>query len=76
MGYNARNNEIRDNIERMRRDREAYADALPAVEQFNAWLSAKKSARVLADDRRRARFKTSLASHRLRQLRHGSPTWT
>jgi hypothetical protein len=28
MGYNARNDEIRDNIERMRGDREAYADAL------------------------------------------------
>ena len=27
MGYNARNDEIRDNIERMR-EREAYADAL------------------------------------------------
>ena len=28
----------------MRRNREAYADALAAVEQFNARLSAKKSA--------------------------------
>ena len=28
MGYNARNDEIRDNIARMRRDHEAYADAL------------------------------------------------
>jgi hypothetical protein len=44
MGYNRRNDEIRDNIERMRRDREAYADALATVEQFNARLSAKKSA--------------------------------
>jgi hypothetical protein len=44
MGYNARNNEIRDNIERMRRDREAYADALPIVRQFNARLSTKKFA--------------------------------
>ena len=26
----------------MRRDREAYADAIPTVEQFNAWLSARK----------------------------------
>ena len=39
-----RNDEIRDNIERMRREREAYADALAIVEQFNARLSAKKSA--------------------------------
>jgi hypothetical protein len=44
MGYNHRNDEIRDNIERMRREREAYADALATVEQFNARLSAKKSA--------------------------------
>lgn len=44
MGYNQRNDEIRDNIERMRREREAHADALATVEQFNARLSAKKSA--------------------------------
>jgi hypothetical protein len=31
-------------IERMRREREAYADALATVEQFNARLSAKRSA--------------------------------
>jgi hypothetical protein len=28
MGYNARNDEIRDSVERMRRNHEAYADAL------------------------------------------------
>ena len=44
MGYNQRNDEIRDNIERMRREREAYADALATVRQFNARLSAKKPA--------------------------------
>jgi F0F1-type ATP synthase membrane subunit b/b' len=33
MGYNQRNDEIRDNVERIRRDREAYADALANVEQ-------------------------------------------
>jgi hypothetical protein len=44
VGYNQRNEEIRDNIEPMRREREAYADALVTVEQFNARLSAKKSA--------------------------------
>lgn len=44
MGYNARNDEIRDNMERMRREREAYADALATVEQFNTRLAAKKSA--------------------------------
>ncbi len=36
MGYNARHDEIRDNVERMRREREAYADALAIVRQFNA----------------------------------------
>jgi molybdenum cofactor biosynthesis enzyme len=41
MGYNHRNDEIRGNIERMQRDREAYADALATVRQFNARLSAK-----------------------------------
>ena len=44
MGYNARNDEIRDNVERMRREREAYEDALATVEQFNTRLAAKKSA--------------------------------
>jgi hypothetical protein len=44
MGYNRRNDEIRHNVERLRRDREAYADALATVEQFNARLSAKKTA--------------------------------
>ena len=44
MGYNARNDEIRDNVERMRREREAYEDALATVEQFNTRLEAKKSA--------------------------------
>jgi hypothetical protein len=44
VGYNQRNDEIRDNIERMQREREAYADALVTVEQFTARLSAKKSA--------------------------------
>ena len=44
MGYNRRNDEIRDNIERMRRERETYEDALATVEQFNARLLAEKSA--------------------------------
>ena len=43
MGYNARNDEIRDNITRMQREREAFADALAIVRQFNARLLAKKS---------------------------------
>jgi hypothetical protein len=44
MGYNARNDEIHENLERMRREREAYEDALAIVRQFNARLSAKKTA--------------------------------
>jgi hypothetical protein len=39
MGYNQRNDEIGDNVERMRREREAYADALATVEKFNARLT-------------------------------------
>ena len=44
MGYNQRNDEIRDNIELMRRAREAYADPLATIEQFTARLAATKSA--------------------------------
>src|SRR6516165_7800886 len=44
MGYNARNDEIHENLERIRRAREAYEDALAVVRQFNARLSAKKTA--------------------------------
>ena len=38
MGYNARNDEIHENLERMRREREAYEDSLAIVRQFNARL--------------------------------------
>jgi hypothetical protein len=41
MGYNARNDEIHDNLTRMRRAWEAERDALVAVRQFNARLSGK-----------------------------------
>ena len=44
MDSNARNDEIDENLERMRRDREAYEDSLAIVRQFNARLSAKKIA--------------------------------
>ena len=65
MGYNARNDEIRDNVTRMRREWEAQRDALATVRRFNARLSAKG---YLAEDRRCAHFKASLAGHQLRQL--------
>ncbi len=41
MGYNGRNDEIHDNLTRMRRAWEAEQDALAAVREFNARLSAK-----------------------------------
>ena len=36
MGYNARNDEIRDNITRMKRDWQAQREALAVVRRFNA----------------------------------------
>ena len=44
MGYNARNDEIHENLERMRREREAHDDSLAVVRRFNARLSANKTA--------------------------------
>src|SRR5262249_19746374 len=41
MGYNARNDKIRDNITRMRREWEAQRGALATVRRFNATLSAR-----------------------------------
>jgi len=41
LGYNARNDEISDNITRMRREWEAQRGALATVRRFNATLSAK-----------------------------------
>ena len=70
MGYNARNDEIHENLERMRREREAYEDSLAIVRQFNARLSAKKNRMVLADSGRCARIQTSLACNSVRRLRH------
>jgi hypothetical protein len=55
----------------MRREREAYADALATVEQFNTRLSANKSAWFWPTIAAALHFKTSLAGYRVRQLRHG-----
>jgi hypothetical protein len=41
MGYNARNDEIRENVTRMKREWEAQRGALATVRRFNAILSAK-----------------------------------
>ena len=66
MGYNARNDEIRDNITRMRREWEAKRDALGPPLQCAAL--GQRLFVVLAQDRRRAHFKASLVGHQLRQL--------
>lgn len=44
MGYNHRNDEIRDNVERMRRDWQAEREALAPVRRFNAALSTGRRA--------------------------------
>jgi hypothetical protein len=41
MGYNARNDEIRDTVTRMRREWEAQRDEIATARGFNATLSAK-----------------------------------
>ncbi len=41
MGYNARNDEVRDNVTRMRKKWEAERNALATIRRFNASLSAK-----------------------------------
>jgi hypothetical protein len=41
MGYNQRDDEIRDNVLRMKREWEAQREALATVRRFNAILSAK-----------------------------------
>ena len=71
MGYNARNDEIRDNVTRMRREWKAQRGALATVRRFNATLSAKRAVWFWPKNCRRTRFKTSLAGDCLRQLRHG-----
>jgi len=65
MGYNARNDEIRDNITRMRRDWEEERDALAAVRRFNAKLSAKGYSWSWPKDSCRPQVETSLADHQL-----------
>ena len=41
MGYNARNDEIRDNITRMKREHEAQRQSVATIRRFNASLSAR-----------------------------------
>ena len=42
LGYNAHNDEIRDNVTRMRREWEAQRVALATVRRFNAIMSTTK----------------------------------
>ena len=41
VGFNGRNDEIRDNVTRMRREWEAQHSALATVRRFNAIMSTK-----------------------------------
>ena len=61
MGYNARNDEIHENLERMRREREAYEDTL-AIQRSAICQEGRV---VLADNLRCARLEASLAHHRV-----------
>jgi hypothetical protein len=62
MGYNARNDEIRDNVTRMQREWEAQRGALATFPPKAMFGSGPRS--------RRSHLKTSLVDYRLRQLRH------
>jgi hypothetical protein len=70
MGYNARNDEIRDNITRMRREWEAQRNALATVRPIQRNTFSQRLCLVLAEDRGGTHIKTSLARYQLRQLRH------
>ena len=70
MGYNARNDEIRDNVTRMRREWEAQRDALATIRRFNATLSAKGYVWFWPKIAAALTSKHHWLSYRLRQLRH------
>jgi hypothetical protein len=67
MGYNHRNDEIRDNVTRMRSDWEAQRDAL-ATPPLQCAALGQRLFVVLAQDRRCAHFKASLVGHQLRHF--------
>jgi len=67
MGYNARNDEIRDNIELCGASAKPTRDALAIARQFNRGAFNQEASLVLAGDCRRAHPQTSLVSRRLRQ---------
>ena len=66
MGYNARNDEIRDNVTRMRREWEAQRNALATVRRFNATLSVTCNVRA-------AMAMAARASSRWRGIRQFEP---
>ena len=68
MGYNARNDEIRDNVTRMRREWEAQRDDRWRLSAASMRALGQRLFVFLAEDRFCANFKASLAGHQLRQL--------
>ena len=70
MGYNARNDEIRDNVTRMKREWEAQRGALATVRRFNATLSAKGYVWFWPKIAAALTSKHHWFDYRLRQLRH------
>jgi hypothetical protein len=70
MGYNARNDEIRDNVTRMPRDFQAQREALATVRRFNAVLSARGRTWFWPTIFRCAGIETSLDGHCVRWLWH------
>ena len=44
MGYNARNDEIRENLERMRREPEAYEDKLVSIPKISSGADSRNEA--------------------------------
>ena len=66
MGYNARNDEIRDNVTRMRREWEAQTGRAGDRSALQRNTVRQRLCVVLAEDCRRPHIKTSLARYQLR----------
>jgi hypothetical protein len=71
MGYNARNDEIRDNVTRMRADWKAQRQALVTVRRFSATLSANGYVWFWPKVAARGDDQTPLTGDCRRQLPHG-----
>ena len=66
MGYNARNDEIRDNVTRMRREWEAQTERASDRAPIQRNTFRQRLCMVLAEDCRRPHIKASLARYQLR----------